>query len=63
MIAVVDHHVERGIVIGAAAAAGLIGRFMHDDALAGLREPHRGGEAGNPGADNMDDGERHQITA
>ena len=63
MIAVVDHHVERGIVIGAAAAAGLMGRLMHDDAVAALREPHGSGEAGEPGADDVDDGERHQITA
>ena len=42
MVAVVDHHVERGIVKGAAAAARLIGRFMHDDAVAAFGGDARG---------------------
>ena len=33
VIAVVDHHVERGIVVGPAAAAGLTGGLVHDDTL------------------------------
>ena len=51
-----------GIVIGAAAPAGLPGRLVHDDALAALGEAHRGGEAGKPGADDVDRA-RHQTNA
>ena len=62
VIAVVDHHVELRIVIGAAAPARLPGRLVHDDALAALGEANRGGKAGEPGADDMDRA-RHQMNA
>ena len=62
VIAVVDHHAELRIVIGAAAPARLPGRLMHDDALAPLGEANRGGEAGKSGTDDVD-GARHQTNA
>ena len=34
VIAVVDHHVERGVVVGPAAPAGLAGGLVHDDVRA-----------------------------
>ena len=62
VIAVVDHHAELRIVIGAAAPARLSRRLVHDDALAPLAQPNRGGEAGESGADDVD-GARHQTNA
>ncbi len=62
VIAVVDHHAELRIVIGAAAPAGLPGRLVHDHALGLRREANRGGEAGQSGADDVD-GARHQTNA
>ena len=62
VIAVVDHHVELRIVIRAAAPARLARRLVHDHALAGGREPDRGGKAGEPGTDDMDRA-RHQMIA
>ena len=41
MIAVVDSHVQAGIEIGAAAAAGLRRAFEQDDFGAVLRQPHQ----------------------
>ncbi len=60
MIAVVDHHADRGVVIGAAAAAGKSGRFVHDHGFAARAEFERGGETGKTGADNVD-GACHQT--
>ncbi len=53
MIAVVDRHAERSVVIGAAAAAGEGRRLVHDDPLAAPRELDRGRQAGETGTDNV----------
>ena len=53
MIAVVDRHVEQAIVIGAAPAAGLPGRFGEDDAFATARHGDRRRQAGQAAADDM----------
>ena len=53
MIAVVDRHADRGVVIGAAAAAGEGGRLMDHDGAALRGEPHGRGKAGEAGADNV----------
>ena len=62
VIAVVDHHVERRIVIGAAAPAGLAGRLVDDDRLPGFAQPNGRGETGETGADDVECA-RHQTTA
>src|SRR5262249_18491524 len=54
VIAVVDGQAERSVVIGATPPPRLVRGFMDDDAPAGGRKPHGGGEAGEPGADHMD---------
>src|SRR5580693_3401588 len=59
MIAVVDGHADRGIVIGAAAAAGKRRGLVHDDAAAVLRQLERGGQTGKTGADDVDDSGHH----
>ena len=41
MIAVVDRHADRGVVIGAAAAAGECGRLVHDDVARRARRAAR----------------------
>ena len=61
MVAVVDRHADRSIVIGAAAAAGECGRLVHGDGSAARRQPHGGGQAGKAGADNVDRS-AHPIT-
>ena len=53
MVAVVDRHADRRIVIRTAAAAGEGGRLVHHDGAALRREPHRGGKAGEAGADDV----------
>jgi hypothetical protein len=53
VIAVVDRHTERSIVIGTAAAAGENGRLVQHDASAAGGKPHRRGKAGKSGADDM----------
>jgi hypothetical protein len=58
VIAVVDRHTDRSVVIGAAAAADERGRLVHDHLSAERREPHGGGKASEAGADDMDRG-RH----
>ena len=58
MIAVVDGHAERGIVIGAAAAARERGGLVHHDLPAAFSQRHRGGEPGEAGTDDVD-GRRH----
>jgi hypothetical protein len=60
--AVVDPHGGRGVVIGTAAAAGLIGRLMDDGRNAAGGQAHRGGQARKSGADDVD-GARHQMKA
>ena len=54
VIAVVDRHAERGIVIGAAAAAGERRGLVHDDAVAARGQLQRGGQSGKAGADDVD---------
>ena len=53
MIAVVDRHVDCGVVIGAAAAAGEGGRLVDHDGAALRGEPHGRGKAGEAGADDV----------
>ena len=53
MVAVVDRHADRCIVIRTAAAAREGGRFVHHDGAALRCEPHRGGKAGEAGADDV----------
>ncbi len=53
MIAIVDHHAERRVEIGAATPAGLRRGLMDDNLIGMRREPQRRGEAGEAGADDM----------
>ena len=59
MIAVVDRHADRRVVIRAAAAAGKGGRLVHHDVAALRGEPHGGGEAGEAGADDVNCSAHH----
>src|SRR5215472_5706315 len=59
VIAVVDLHAERGIVVGTAAAAGKGRGFVYDDALAVPGKLERSGQASKSGADDVD-GSQHQ---
>ena len=59
VIAVVDCHADRRVVIGTAAAAGKSGRLVHEDVPALRREPHRRGQAGETGADDMNRSAHH----
>jgi hypothetical protein len=54
MIAVIDHHAERRVVIGPAAPSGMIGGLMQHDREAALTEANGGGEAGKAGTYNVD---------
>ena len=54
MGAVVDAHPGRGVVIGAAAAAGLFGRLMDDGRHAAGGEADRARQARKSGADDVD---------
>ena len=54
MIAVVDRHAERGIVIGAAATAGEGGSLVHDERFAERCKPHGRRQSGEAGADDVD---------
>lgn len=53
VIAIVDGEVGRGIEIGPAAAAGLLRSLVHAHLEARVGKPHRGREARNPSADNV----------
>ena len=53
VIAVVDDHVGRAVVVLAAAATGLLCRLVNVDFKSFIREPNTRGQAGNPGADDM----------
>ena len=53
MGAVVDAHPGRRIVIGAATAAGLVGRLMDDRRDAATGEPNGRCQSGKAGADDM----------
>ena len=59
VVAVVDLHVEHGVDVGAAAAAGLRARLVQHHALARLRQPRGGGKSGETGADDVDGARRH----
>ena len=61
MIAVVDGHADRGIVIGAAAAARKGRGLVHDDATAALRQLQHGGQTGKAGADDVDGSIHHKF--
>ena len=61
MVAVIDRDPERGVVIGAAAPARLVGRLVHGYGHATFGQPHRGGEAGETGADDVDRACHHRI--
>ena len=54
MIAVVDRHIERGIVIGAAAAAGLVGGLVHGDVNARRAQACCCCKTGQSRADDVD---------
>ena len=60
MIAVVDGHAERGIVIRTAAAADERRGLVHDHTLAARGKLQRGGQSGKAGSDNVD-GPRHHT--
>ena len=62
MVAVVDHEIGGGVIVGARASARLLHRLMHDDTLAALAQADRGGKTGQPGSDDMN-GARHQMNA
>jgi len=62
VIAVVDHHVERRVVIGPAAPPGLARRLVHDDGRSAIRQTDRGCEPGEPGPNDVDL-VRHQMKA
>jgi hypothetical protein len=62
MIAIVDRHPERGIVIGAAAAAGESGGLVHHNALALPGEPHRRRQAGEARANDVNGAIHQRMT-
>ncbi len=53
MVAVVDREIGCGIEKGAAAATGLLRRFVDMHLQAGIGQLHGRGKAGNPGANNV----------
>ena len=59
MIAIVDRHPKRRVVIGPAAPAGLPRGLVQHDFAGPSRKAHRRGEPGKPGADDMDNGSSH----
>jgi hypothetical protein len=61
MIAVVDGHPNRGIVIGAAPSADKGGGFMHDDAIVGRSELDRRGQSAKAGADDVNGAGHHSM--
>ena len=63
MVAIVDGHPDRRVVIGAAAAAGESGRLVHDDAIVGRGEPQRRGQSGKAGADDVNGAGHHNEIA
>ena len=62
VIAVVDHHVEHGIVVGAATPPGLTGGLVHHHAGSRRGEAYRGGEPGKSRTDHVNRA-RHQMKA
>ncbi len=56
VIAVIDAALEGRVEIRAAASARLLRRFMDDDRDARIGKPHRGGEARDAGADDVNAG-------
>ena len=61
MIAVVDREPKRRLEIGAAAAAGMGRKLMHDDLPASTHEADRCCEPGKTGAHDMHRSVRHQM--
>src|SRR5262245_21659088 len=62
VIAVVDHHAERRVVIAPAAPSGMVSSLMQRDREAAVAEANGGGEAGKSGAYDVY-GARHQAIA
>ena len=54
MIAVVDHHVEGGIVIGATPSSRLTRSLVQRHACPARGKAHRSGKSSKPGADHVD---------
>jgi len=54
MIAIVDHHVERRVVVRTATAAGLIGGLMQGHLDARRAQASGRGKAGQSSPDDMD---------
>ena len=61
MVAVVDRNPKDGVKIRAAAPARVVGCLVYGHAHALLEQPHRGGEAGKPGADDVDRAWHYKI--
>ena len=51
MIAVVDDHIEGGIVIGAAASPGVPSGLVQDESTSAFAKANRSGKPGKAGAD------------
>src|SRR5919109_4847920 len=62
MVAVIDDHVERRVMVGPAAASGYAGPLVHDHTAPAPRQPHGGGKPGEPRADDVNR-PRHQMKA
>jgi hypothetical protein len=61
MIAVVDGHPDRCIVVGAAPATRESGSLVHDDAIVRRSEPHPRGQSGKAGADDVNGAGHHGM--
>ncbi len=59
VVAVVDGHAERGVVIGATAPARLTRTLVQHDPPRTIAKRNGGGEPGETGADDMDGASRH----
>ncbi len=62
VIAVVDHHVQRRVVVRAATSSGLAGGLVQHDPFPARRKTNRGGEPGKSRSNDVDRA-RHQIKA
>ena len=61
MIAVVDGDAKRRVEIGSATSAGERRSLMHDDLAPRFDKAHRGAQARDSGADDMDGASAHRI--